>query len=138
MDTDAEESLLIRVHLCLSAVRCYFDDFTATKSATLGRSRMLCAVVLIVAAAPRSRLGCSLFGRFVQICPPRRLGSSLKFAARVSSGLRTVLSCMNSRSSVLRAAPRLMFLLTVTRTVWPGLRSVAMVASPGEKSSGGV
>src|ERR1700748_3457660 len=81
---------------------------------------MLCGVARIVAAAPRVRLGWSLFGRLVQIWPPRRLGNSMKLAARLSRGFLTDLSCMNSRSIVLRAEARLIVLLIVIRTVWPG------------------
>src|SRR5665213_376619 len=40
---------------------------------------------------------------------------------------------MNKRSSVLRAPSRLMFLLMVTRIVWPGFASIAIVMSPISK-----
>src|SRR6187200_29921 len=96
----------------------YFDAIS-TKVSTLFRSLIACGVVLIVAEAPLLRLGWTLFGRLVQMHPPRRLGSSWKFALRSSMGPLTALSVRNSRSIVLRAASRVMFLLTVTRTVWP-------------------
>src|SRR5688572_242116 len=99
---------------------------------------MLAAVVLIVAEAPLSSSGWTLLTRFVQIVPPRRLGRGMKFLARASSGARTALSFMNSRSIVLRAASRVMLLLTVTRTVWPGLRSIAMLKSPGKIERGSI
>src|SRR5439155_9427735 len=106
--------------------RTVYAFFTSIKLATLFRSLMLCGVVWIVADAPCFRSQCTLFGRLVQMHPPRRLGSSSKFALRFSIGLAIDLSFMNSRSSVLRAESRLIFLLTVTRTVAPGLRSRAM------------
>src|SRR5689334_10270335 len=112
--------------------------FTSTKLATLARSLMDCAVVLIVAEAPRFRSQWTLFGRLVQMQPPRRLGSSTKFALRFSMGWTTDLSCMNRRSSVLRAAARVICLLTVTRTVLPGFNSKAIGGSPAEKTSGEV
>src|SRR5688572_802286 len=99
---------------------------------------MLAAVVLIVAEAPLSSSGWTLLTRFVQIVPPRRLGKGMKFFARASRGARTALSFMNSRSIVLRAASRVMLLLTVTRTVWPGLRSIAMLKSPGKIERGSI
>src|SRR5688572_21371329 len=99
---------------------------------------MLAAVVLIVAEAPLSSSGWTLLTRFVQIVPPRRLGNGMKFLARASNGARTALSFMNSRSIVLRAASRVMLLLTVTRTVWPGLRSIAMLKSPGKIERGSI
>src|SRR5207249_12186035 len=81
----------------------------------------------MVAASPRWRGGCTLLGRLVQMHPPRRLGSSLKLALRVSIGLLIDLSLRNSRSSVFFAESRFTCLLMVTRTVWPGLRSMAIL-----------
>src|SRR3954451_14627631 len=104
-------------------------------SATLFRSFAACAVTLTLAAAPGLSSGWTLLGRLVQICPPRRLGSSLKFLLRASIGPRTALSRMNRRSKVLRAASRLIVLLIVTRTVAPDLRSRAMSLSPKSKGS---
>src|SRR3954449_10530211 len=101
--------------------------FTSTKSSTLAKSRRCCGVALIVAEVPLLRAGWSLLGRLVQIWPPRRLGISLKFLLRTAMGPATALSIMNSRSRVLRAVSRVMFLLIVTRTVPPGLTSMAMV-----------
>src|SRR5688572_21557801 len=86
----------------------------------------------MVAVTPRSSLGKTLFGRLVQICPPRRLGSSLKLALRRSIGVRTALSCMNRRVKVLRAPSRLIDLLMVTRTVCPLFRSNAIGVSDKE------
>src|SRR3954470_4933180 len=105
------------------------------KSATLFRSLAAWAVTFTLAAKPGISSGWTLLGRLVQIWPPRRLGSSLKFLLRAWIGPRTALSRMNSRSKVLRAASRLIVLLMVTRTVAPGLRSRAMGLSP--KSKGG-
>src|SRR4029079_19517926 len=104
----------------------YFADLTSTNVATLLRSLIACGVATIVALAPLISSGCTLFGRLVQMHPPRRLGSSMKFALRVAMGLATALSWRNSRSRVLRAESRLMFLLTVTRIVCPGLSSNAI------------
>src|SRR5207253_328304 len=59
---------------------------TSTNVATLFKSFIVCGVALMVALSPRSSGGCTLFGRFVQMTPPRRLGSSLKFALRASIG----------------------------------------------------
>src|SRR3954469_18962075 len=81
----------------------------------------------MVAAAPRARVGGTLFGRLVQTAPPRRLASGTKLRLRSSIGLLIALSFMNSRSSVLRADSRVVVLLMVTRTVLPGLRSMGMV-----------
>src|SRR5205809_685186 len=97
---------------------------------------MCCGVARIVADAPRSREGCTLFGRLVQMQPPRRLGSALKLALRTAIGLATVLSIINSRSSVFLAAWRVGVLLIVTRTLPPALMSMLMVSPP--KSSSGV
>ena len=49
---------------------------------------------------------------------------------RVSIGLRTALSRMNSRSSVLRAASRVTDELIVTRSMPPGLTSIAPWPAP--------
>src|SRR5688572_22337817 len=86
----------------------------------------------MVAVTPRSSLGKTLFGRLVQICPPRRFGSSLKLALRRSIGARTALPCMNRRVRVLRAPSRLIDLLMVTRTVCPLFNSDAMRVSDKE------
>ena len=59
-------------------------------------------MALIVAEAPCVRSGWTLLGRLVQMTPPRRLGSSLKFRLRRAMGLLTDLSSINSRSIVLR------------------------------------
>ena len=48
--------------------------FTSTNFATLFKSLMLCGVVRIVAEAPCFKSQCTLFGRLVQMHPPRRLG----------------------------------------------------------------
>src|SRR5688572_5227496 len=95
----------------------YFADFTSMNVATLLRSLIACGVAMIVADAPLIRSGWTLFGRFVQMHPPRRLGSSLKLRLRTAMGSLTARSFMNSRSSVLRAASRLIVLLIVIRTV---------------------
>src|SRR5687768_8537912 len=87
---------------------------------------MCWGVALTVAEAPRSRLGWTLLGRLVQITPPRRLGISLKLRLRRSMGPVMALSCMKSRSIVLRAASRLIVFLMVTRTVLPGFACNAM------------
>src|SRR5262245_56083150 len=62
--------------------------------------------------------------------PPRRLGRSLKLALRAAIGLAIDLSCMKSRSSVLRAASRVMVFLMVTLTVPPGFVLALAIESP--------
>src|SRR3954454_978049 len=96
--------------LCLVPSDDYFADFTSTNDSTLFRSRIDWVVVVIAAEAPLLSSGWTLLTRFVQIVPPRRLGSGMKFAARASNGVRMALSFMNSRSIVLRAASRVIIL----------------------------
>src|SRR5690349_10727926 len=67
--------------------RRYFAPFTSTNSSTLARSRMAWGVAVTVAASPLFNETWILLGRLVQICPPRRLGSSLKFRLRRARGL---------------------------------------------------
>src|SRR5437763_691439 len=83
-----------------------------------------------VAAAPRSTLAWTLFGRLVQIHPPRRLGSGMKLALRSSIGIATARSSMNRRRRVLRAPSRVTVFLIVTRSDCPGFASIGMIQSP--------